>query len=139
MLNTVKENKRMYTDHQVDRAKKAQELYHALGTPSIKDFKAIIMMNAIDNNSVTTEDINLAEKIFGPDIGSLKGNTTRTKPLHVANDYIEIPKVPINTHYNVALCMNGMFVNGIAFLTTISCKTTDQPRVESYKSAIDCL
>jgi hypothetical protein len=39
----------------------------------INDLKAIIWMNLIKNNPVTTEDIKITKKIFGPDIPSLKG------------------------------------------------------------------
>jgi hypothetical protein len=34
-------------------------------------------MNFNKNNSISSEDIKLAESIFGLDAGSLKGNTTR--------------------------------------------------------------
>jgi hypothetical protein len=77
-------------------------------------------MNTITNNPVTTDDIIVAEKIFAPDIGALKGNTTRRKPAPVVNDYIEIPKELIATQREVTLCMDGMKVNGISFLTTVS-------------------
>jgi hypothetical protein len=80
-MDSVEENKLLYTDRQFERAKQARQLYHALGTPSTNDFKAIITMNAIKNLPVTINDINLAEKIFGPDIGALKGKTTLTRPL----------------------------------------------------------
>jgi hypothetical protein len=50
-------------------------------TPSINDMKAIIQMNTIKNNPFTTEDIDIAKKILGPDISSLKGKTTRRKPV----------------------------------------------------------
>jgi hypothetical protein len=53
--------------------------------------KAIIRMNTIKNNLVTTEDINITEKMFGPDTSSLKGKTTHPKPVPVVKDYIEIP------------------------------------------------
>ena len=86
------ENKAFFTNRQFARAKKAQELYHALGTPSIQDFKAILRMNIIANNPVTIEDIETAEQIFGSDIGSLKGKTTRKKPIPVVDDYIAIPE-----------------------------------------------
>lgn len=56
LLNTVEENKSFYTQRQFDRAKRARDLYHALGTPSIHDFKAMLRMNSINNNPVTTED-----------------------------------------------------------------------------------
>lgn len=119
-LTTVEENKTFYTQRQFERAKRARELYHALGTPSLNDFKAIIRMNAISNNPVTSEDIKCAEKIFGPDIGGLKGKTTRRTPAPVVNDQLEIPKELITAQKEVTLSMDGMKVNGLYFLTTIS-------------------
>jgi hypothetical protein len=120
LLNTVEENRNFYTQRQFDRAKRARDLYHALGTPSINDFKAMLRMNSITNNPITTEDIKIAENIFGADIGSIKGKTTRRKPAPVVNDYVEIPNELIATQRNVTLCMDGMKVNGVAFLTTVS-------------------
>lgn len=120
LLNTVEENKTFFMQRQFDRAKRARDLYHALGTPSINDFKAMLRMNTITNNPVTTDDIIVAEKIFGPDIGALKGKTTRRKPAPVVNDYIEIPKELIATQREVTICMDGMKVNGMSFLTTVS-------------------
>jgi hypothetical protein len=38
-------------------------------------------MNIITNNPVTTDDIKIAEKMFGPDIGAIKGKTTSCKPI----------------------------------------------------------
>ena len=58
---------------QFEKAKEARKLYHIIGTPTIENFKALIKMNAIANCPVTVEDIKIAEKIFGPDISSLKG------------------------------------------------------------------
>ena len=36
MFNSVEENKKFYTERQFERAKRARDLFHALGTPSIK-------------------------------------------------------------------------------------------------------
>ena len=119
LLNTVEENKTFYTQRQFERAKRARDLYHALGTPSINDFKAILRMNTVTNNPVTTEDIKIAESIFGKDIGAIKGKTTRRKPAPVVSDYIEIPKELISAQREVTLCMDAMKVNGLAFLTTV--------------------
>ena len=63
LVNTIEENKLFFTPRQFLRAKKARELYNALGTPSIKDFKSIITTNAIADNPVNTEDIELALQI----------------------------------------------------------------------------
>ncbi|KAI2506113.1 Reverse transcriptase (RNA-dependent DNA polymerase) [Fragilaria crotonensis] len=120
LLNTVEENKTFFTQRQFERAKRARDLYHALGTPSITDFKAMLRMNTIIGNPVTTEDIVMAEQIFGTDIGRIKGKTTRRKPAPVVSDYIEIPKELIATQRNVTLCMDAMKVNGLSFLTTVS-------------------
>ena len=39
---TVAENKKMYSRRQIERANAARKLYHAIGNPSTKDFRAII-------------------------------------------------------------------------------------------------
>jgi hypothetical protein len=118
-VNTVDENKTFFTTRQVDKAKQAREHCHALGTPPIQDFKAILCMNLIANNPVTTEDIEIAEEIFGPDIGSLKSKTTRRKPVPVVKDYIKIPPELTIKQQDVTLCIDSMKVNGLSFLTTI--------------------
>ena len=120
LVNTVEENRNFYTPRQFERAKRARDMYHAIGTPSIADFKAVIRMNAIGNNPVTTKDIDLAEKIFGPDIGQLKGKSTRRAPVHVVENEIEIPRELIRSQQDLTLCIDGMKVNGLWFLTTIS-------------------
>jgi hypothetical protein len=38
-------------------------------------------MNLVANNPITTKDIVLEERIFGPDINAIKGRTTRTSPI----------------------------------------------------------
>jgi hypothetical protein len=142
-VNTIDKNKTFFTTQQVDKAKQARELYHALGTPSIQDFKAILCMNLIANNPVTTEDIEIAKEIFGPDIGSLNFKTIRKKPALVVNDYIKIPPELTAKQQNVTLCINGMKVNGLSFLTTISkniCYRTAQfiasKLISLYKEAL---
>ena len=87
---------------------KRQDIYHAIGTPSINDFKAVLRMNTVSNIPVTTEDINVVERIFGPDIGALKGKTTRRKPVQVIDDQIEIPKDLIASQYAIKLCVDMM-------------------------------
>ena len=120
MLNTINENRNFYSARQFEHAKRARDMYHAIGTPSIADFKAVIRMNAIGNNPVATKDIDLAEKIFGPDIGHLKGKSTRRMAAPVVNDEIEIPRELIRSQRDITLCIDAMRVNGLWFLTTIS-------------------
>ncbi len=79
-LNTLEENLAFLSPRQQKRAKIARELYEAMGTPTVDDLKAMICMNLIKNNSVTTGDVNPATKAYGPDVGAIKGKTTRSKP-----------------------------------------------------------
>ena len=88
-------------------------LYHAVGTPSVKDFKTIINLNAIQDNPITVQDIKMAEKIFGPDISNLKRKTTRKKPLPVIEDYKTIPKELTRAQRDITLCMDTIKVNGL--------------------------
>ena len=144
LLNSVAENQQHYTGRQLAKAKLARKLYHNIGTPSVRDFKAIIQMNAITNCPVTVEDINIAEKVYGLDIGSLKGKTIQTKLLPQTKDYVEIPKELIETQQNVELAIDTMKVNKIPFLTTISKNIMYRmahpmlmQMAEAYRSALD--
>ena len=78
-INTVKENEKYYTPRQKERVKRARELLHMLGCGTVNDLKAIIKTNMIKNNPVTVDDVAIAEEIFGPDVGLLKGKTVRTE------------------------------------------------------------
>eukprot|EP00957_Ditylum_brightwellii_P198758 15150050-Ditylum_brightwellii.AAC.1 len=60
----------------------------------------MIRMNLIRNNKVTTDDVNLAKKAFGPDVSAIKGKTTRSRPAPVMNNKIEIPKELITVQQN---------------------------------------
>ena len=119
LVTTVTENKSGYTQRQFERAKEARRLYHIVGTPTVENFKSLLRMNVIKNCPVTTEDVNIAEKIFGKDISSLKGKSTRRKPKSVRADLIEIPKELIEKHHNIELCMDTMYVNECGMLTAI--------------------
>lgn len=143
-IESVDENKKLFTNRQVEQAKLARNIYHALGTPSVHDFKAIIKSNQISNIPITIDDINIAEKIFGPDVGALKGKTTRQKPAPVVADYIEIPKELIDNHSNITLCLDGMKINGVNFLTTISrnimyrtAEWVPSNTMQAYRSVLD--
>ena len=143
-VSTVAENRMMYTTRQFERAKRARSLYHALGAPTIENFKHLIRMNAIKNNPVTVEDITIAEKIFGPDVATLKGKSTRPRNLPTINDEIAVPPEIYERHHNIELCMDTMFVNGMPFLTAIdktikyrSSVPLENKLYDSYYEALD--
>ena len=77
-------------------------------------------MNMIQNNKITHEDINLAERTYGKNIGNIKGKTTRKNESFKENDTIEISEELIYKNRNLEISIDTMFVNGMMFLTTIS-------------------
>ena len=85
----------------------------------MENFKALLRMNAIHNCPVTVEDVKIAERIFGPDMSSLKGKSTRRKPKPVRKDLVEIPIEITEKHHDIELCMDTMFVNECGMLTAI--------------------
>ena len=144
MVMTLEGNKANYTPQQIEEARRARTLYHNIGAPSIKNYKAIIQANAIKNCPVTIEHIKRAEDIFGPDISYLKGKTTRSSPKPVINDEIDIPKEIYEKHQDLTFHMDTMFINGIGFLTSVGhpiyyrmCKPIDSTSHNDYYKTLD--
>ena len=103
-----------------------------------------IKTNMIRNMPITIDDVNIAEQIFGPDVGSIKGKTTRHKPMPVVADYIEIPPEIYSNHQNIILCIDGIKINKLFFLTTISrsimyrtAEYVPNKTSEAYRSVLD--
>jgi len=86
-----------------------------MGRPSQKTFEKMITSGKLLNNSVTVQDSRNAIKIYGTDLGVLKGKTTRKKTEHVSFEISEKPK-PVN----IILSIDVMYFTGLTFLTTVS-------------------
>ena len=122
MVNTVAENEEGYTQRQVLKAKLARKVYAMVGRPSVRDFINMVKLGAIKNCPVTADDIVAAEKIFGPDIGALKGKTTRETSPQVQTDIVAVPKKILALHKNITLAADLMFINKLPFFISISRK-----------------
>jgi hypothetical protein len=77
-------------------------------------------MNLIRDNPVTTKDVDLAAHIFGPDVGTVKGKTTRRKPLPIIDEHIKIPEELISVQEDITLAIDGNTINSLKFLSIIS-------------------
>ena len=119
-IQTVKENLKYLSPAKQERAKKARQVYQALGTPTTEDFKAMIRMNLINNNKVTAQDTELAEKVCGPDTGSIKGKSARSKPKQAIPQDIDLPKELVEINEDITLSVDGLNVNKVKFITSIA-------------------
>jgi len=70
----------------------------------------------IPNCNITRQDILRADDIFGPNLGSVKGETTRRPMQHVNNILEEI----LEKYGEVTLSIDIMAINKILFIITTS-------------------
>ena len=116
MVSTVADQKKFFSRRQIQSADLARDLYRKLGRPSDAEFLSILRSNLIRNCPVTPDDANCASIIYGPDIATLKGTTTRTAAAAHVPTFIAAPiPAPILEHHaNVTLCVD-FFCTGHRF------------------------
>ena len=75
MVATVENNAKASTNREIEQARKARELLAHMGFPTVA--QAIGIINPGSNFEVTARDFQIADAIWGADIASLKGKTTK--------------------------------------------------------------
>ena len=73
----------------------------------------MLRQNLIHNCPITPSDVDRAEEIYGPD------KSTRRNHGHAKDDHIQIPRWLVEENREVELCIDGMEVSGLKFLTSI--------------------
>jgi len=119
-VQTVRGNYEGHTKNDVMQAKEARCVQAMIGNPSEKDFKGMVSGNMIKNCPVTMTDITNALAIFGPDLASIRGKTVRWTPAPVVADYVAVPRALVEQNKVVTLAADVFFVDGTAFLITVS-------------------
>jgi hypothetical protein len=119
-VSTVESNKSKYADRDYTRAKLARKTQILVGQPELKYFIRFIESNSLPNCPITAQDAINAQAIFGRDIGSLKGKTTRRTLAGIRANIINIPKEIMEQYRSITLCIDIMFVNKIPFFMSIS-------------------
>ena len=99
-METVAENMEGYSKRQIEDAKRAKQLLASIGYPSFKDFKAAVRAGMIKNCPITPEDVDRCLRIFGKEVASLKGKTTRVNPDRVRTDIIAVPRFVLQKKWN---------------------------------------
>ena len=120
LITTVDNNKSRLSAHDYSRALLARALQRKIGRPTTKDFIRYVALNLIPNCPITAQDIKNAEFVWGPELGCLKGKTTRQPSPKVRLENSPIPAPILQQYRNVTLSVDVMKVTGIPFLMTIS-------------------
>lgn len=94
-------------------------LYHQLSAPSITSFKGLLRQKIIRNYEFLEKYIELTEAVFGPDVPTLEGKSTRPKPRKVVDNEVEIPGEFVTKDRNFELAIDIMCINNETILTTI--------------------
>ena len=119
-VNIVKDNRKNFTNNDYLRAVRARELQVTVGRPSDRDFIRILKECSLPNCPVTPRDVVIANKLFGPDVGALKGKTTRRGP-PIVDSPVPVDITHILKYYGeVTLCIDLMYVNKVPLLVTLS-------------------
>ena len=121
-LTTVDDNKTKFTKRDVKSAELAFSIEDRIGRPSLQDYINIVKNNLLPNIPISIKDILNAEKIFGPNLGSLKGKTTRSTPQVIQSKEIDLPHDIKELYGDVELSGDIMFINKIIFFISISHK-----------------
>ena len=121
LVTTVADNASNYTHADYSCALLAHKTQQIIGRPSTHDYIRYVENNLIPNCPITRRDIITAEQIFGPDVGALKGKTTRRRPLGVGlYNHIPIPSTVVEQYHDVILAVDILYVNKLPFIATIS-------------------
>ena len=119
-VNTVKDNKKNFMNNDYLRAIRARELQVTVGRPSDKDLIKILKTSSLPNCPVTPRDILIANKLFGPGVGALKGKTTRRGP-PIVDSPVSVDTTSILKYYGeITLCVDLMYVNKAPLIVTLS-------------------
>ena len=92
LVQTVANNASRYNKSDYLKAVQARKLQRMIGRPTTKTILGYIKNKIISNCPVTRSKILAVEVVFGPDVGTLKGKTTRSKPFTVHGWVINVPE-----------------------------------------------
>ena len=120
LVNTVADNANSFSNADYAQAMLAHKIQKIVGRPTTHEFIYFIENNLLPNCPMSRKDVLRAKQIFGPDIGSLMGETVRCQPPRVVVDKVSLPPTILQHYQEVMLACDIMYVNKIPFLMSIS-------------------
>jgi hypothetical protein len=116
----VAQESKGFSKKQMEEAKTARDFQAEVGHPSTHNLKSVIKLNLVAKCPVAAEDVDCAEKIYGPSLPILKNKTMHRSPLPVISDYVVVLPSIMSANKYVTLYGDFFFVNKVLFLATIS-------------------
>lgn len=113
MVTTVKQNFTAFTKREIERARVAREMLARMGFPTVE--QAISIINSGSNFEITTRDFQIADAIWGKDIASLKGKTSKR-----ATESADITVKSRVVQKDQVLAIDIMFIDKMALLVGIA-------------------
>ena len=140
LLQTVQQNKSVFTKNEISNADKARKIQEIIGWPSDTTFKSIIANNQLNNCPITVDDVTRAHTIYGPAVPLLQGKMARKKSQKPNTTYTPIPASIVTQHPSLQLYIDFFYVNGLPFLHTktniVNFITVQSGHTRSFQSII---
>ena len=117
LVHTVTNKIEGNTQLDINRAKLARCIQNILMRPASRALYEKLIPH-LDGCPVTYKDVQAADDIYGPNLGSLKGKTVRQNNQPVSSDIAGVPFHVMEKHRNITLAIDVMFINKIPFFIT---------------------
>lgn len=118
-IQTVKGQQQYYTRREIQNAATARKFQNIIMRPSTR-FTTDTVIKNLANCPITRRDLAVAEDIYGPNLGSIKGKTPSRTVKHVPGNTDPVPMDILERHGQVSLAVDIMHVNKVPILVTYS-------------------
>ena len=120
-LNTVSERLSSLSRTRQRKLKQAQHVYENLGFPTSRNFLRIIDHDVIPDLPIKRQAAKDYLYVYGEHEAALQGKTKKRTVPHI-DSYNSVPIDPdiLEHHHDVTLCVDVFFVDGLAFLLSVS-------------------
>jgi hypothetical protein len=132
LVNTVADNGTKYSQRDYFKAELARKIQTIIGRPSTKTFLTIVDKNLLPNCPVIGANIIAAERIFGPDIKSLKGKTVRRASSPVQSEHTIVPGTILSRYQEVTVAGDIMFEHASIFGSNLTSYKTQNSVLLSF-------
>ena len=100
-----------FNKHQIQGVMTARNLHRALCFPGYRKYIWMLKNNKIPDYTVSVEDANRSLHIYGEEVSTIKGKTTKQKQSETTHmKHIEVPRSILLKHGKIHIMVDYMFV-----------------------------